>query len=143
MKYHFKIHKEGRGFWAECVELDGCATQGDDRPELELNMKEALNAFLSEPSGSKAIFPLPKKRVRGSRVVQVPVDPSVAFAFLLRSLRLKRGLTQSDAARLLGFKNLFSYQRLESARKANPELETLAKVRRVFPELSLDEILAV
>ncbi len=28
MKYHFKIHKEGKGFWAECLELEGCITQG-------------------------------------------------------------------------------------------------------------------
>jgi antitoxin HicB len=142
MKYHFKIHKEESGFWAECLELKGCRTQGDTAEELDYNMKEVLNLYLSEPPESKLIFPLPKKHVRGSGIVQVPVEPGVAFAFHLRRLRLKRGLTQKEAAKRLGFKNLFSYQRLESPKNANPALDTIAKVMRLFPELSVDEILA-
>ena len=34
MKYHFKIHKEKGGFWAECLELVGCSTQADTKDEL-------------------------------------------------------------------------------------------------------------
>lgn len=29
MPYHFKIYKESTGFWTECLELNGCYTQGD------------------------------------------------------------------------------------------------------------------
>jgi len=42
MYYHFKIHKEPDGYWAECIELEGCVTQGDSLDELQKNMEEAL-----------------------------------------------------------------------------------------------------
>jgi antitoxin HicB len=42
MKYHFKIHKEGKGFWAECIELSGCFTEADSKEELRKNMHEIL-----------------------------------------------------------------------------------------------------
>ena len=29
MKYHFKVHKGGKGYWAECIELVGCITEAD------------------------------------------------------------------------------------------------------------------
>ncbi len=35
MYYHFRIHGEEDGFWAECLELTGCDTEGDDLDELE------------------------------------------------------------------------------------------------------------
>ena len=46
MKYHFKVHKEEKGFWAECIELEGCCTQGDSKEELIENMKDALSIYL-------------------------------------------------------------------------------------------------
>lgn len=79
MKYHFKIHKEGTGFWAECLELDGCQTQGDSREHLQLMMEDVLIAFLN--------------------------------------------------------------QKLESGKTANPEPATLAKLKTVFPDLSVDAVL--
>jgi DNA-binding phage protein len=42
-------------------------------------------------------------------------------------------------AHRLGFKNLFSYQRLE--RKGNPSLSTMKKVKALFPEISIDFVL--
>lgn len=142
MKYHFKIQKEQTGYWAECIELIGCHTQADSMDDLKDNISEALNLFLSEPADSKTVFPLPKKKVRGSNVLSAKVDPRVAFAFHLRRLRLKHGLTQKETARRMGFKNLFSYQRLESAKTANPELATIIQIKRIFPEFSVDDVLA-
>ena len=56
MKYHFKVHKEkAKGFWAEGIELRGCRSQGDTLDDLEDNLKEALELFLSEPAHSKLI----------------------------------------------------------------------------------------
>ncbi len=49
MKYHFQIHKENKGFWAECIELKGCVTQGDTLEELCDNIEEALTLYLEEP----------------------------------------------------------------------------------------------
>lgn len=142
MKYHFKTHKENNGFWAECIELEGCYTQARSQAELRKNMAEALNLFLSEPSDSSVIFPLPKKSISGANMVSVAVEPKIAFAFYLRRARLKRGLTQKEVTKRLGLKNLYSYQRLENAKTANPELATIIQLRQVFPELSVDEVLA-
>jgi DNA-binding phage protein len=37
-------------------------------------------------------------------------------------------------------RNVYSYQRLE--RKSNPSLSTLMRVKRLFPEFSLDAVLS-
>jgi predicted RNase H-like HicB family nuclease len=48
MKYHFKIHSESAGYWAQCVELEGCQTQADSREELMENIQEVLKLFVLE-----------------------------------------------------------------------------------------------
>lgn len=52
MKYHFVVHEEGEGFWAQCIEIPGCFTQGDSKLELMKNMKEAINTAIVEPENS-------------------------------------------------------------------------------------------
>lgn len=136
MKYHFKIHKEGKGYWAECLELKGCVTQGDDLEDLKRNMKEVLDLYLDEPADSRAFFPLPKKRTPGRNVIEVAVHPQIALAVLLRRERLKKKWTQTAVADLLGMP-LYSYQRLENSKTANPEWKTLTKLLRLFPELDI------
>ncbi len=69
MKYHFKIHKEGSGYWAQGIELKGCITQGASFEELEINMRDALETYLDEPKDSKDIIPLPDSSVRLSKSV--------------------------------------------------------------------------
>ena len=143
MKYHFKIYKEGRGFWAECLELEGLQTQGSTKKELMMNMEEALNLYLDEPEDSKVIFPLPNQKIRkASNIVDVHVYPAVAFSFFLRNSRLKQKLTQNQVREKLGLKNIYSYQRLESSQTANPELKTIVALKRIFPEMDLEEIVA-
>ncbi len=142
MRYHFKIHKERKGYWAQCVELQGCRTQGGNLEELHRNMKEALNDFLDEPVASRLAFPPPRKRVPGRSVVEVEVAPRVALAAQLRGLRIKHQLSQKRAAALIGMKGLYSYQRLESSKTANPEFETLIRIKRAFPEFELDALIA-
>jgi len=42
------VHKaEEGGFWAEVPSLPGCATQGETLAELEANLREAIDAWLS------------------------------------------------------------------------------------------------
>lgn len=143
MVYHFKIHKESPGYWAECVELDGCQTQGATMEELKKNAAEALNLFLSEPEESGVLFPLPQRKTKkDSRILLVPVEPGVALSLMLKHLRAKRKLTQQKTAELLGFASIYSYQKLESPKTSNPELKTLKKLKGVFPELRLDELFA-
>ena len=102
-------------------------------------MAEALNLYLDEPASSKTLFPQPSPAPRGRHVVSVEVEPSVAFALQLRQSRLRSHLTQKEAARRLGLRSIYSYQRLE--RQANPSLATIKKVTTLFPDLSLDSVL--
>lgn len=142
MKYHFKVHKEGKGYWAECLESGGWLTQADTREELDYNMQEALNAVLDEPSDSDWIPPLPNPKLKGRNVVEVLVDPMIAMATTIRLHRLKGKLTQKQAAEKLGMKHVYQYQKLESGKTANPELRTLARLKALFPSLSIDAVLA-
>lgn len=138
MKYHFKIHKEKGGFWAQCLELPGCLTQADTMKELEVNMQEALNLYMEEPSDSKELAPLPDDSIKKTKnIMEVALDPLIAFAFLIRFFRIKHGFTQQQAAKKMGFDTLYSYQRLETKR-CNPSLKMLARIKKVYPEFSLD-----
>ena len=137
MKYHFKVHKEAAGFWGECIELTGCVSQGDTLGELTRNLKEALNLYLDEPEKSQVISPLPKGSMRGRNILEIEVDPQIALSMLVRTERLKRKWTQKTAATELGIP-LYSYQRLESSKTANPEWRTLIKLRKIFPGLNLN-----
>lgn len=137
MKYHFKIHKEKKGYWGECVELKGCVSQGKTLKDLEKNLKEALDLYLAEPETSRVIFPMPKKGVKGKNILEIDVDQQIALAFLVRTERLKKKLTQKEAAKRLGVP-LYSYQKLESAKTSNPEWKTIIKLRKVFPQLNLN-----
>ena len=140
MFFHFKVHQEDNGLWSECIELDGCYTQADDIDQLKINMHQALNLYLSEPENSQVIFPLPGKTTIKSNVYLVKVDSKVALSFLLRRNRILHELTQVQVAKKLGFKNIWSYQRLEKPSSANPTLSTLNKLQNIFPDLELNLI---
>ena len=95
MFYHFKIHKDNDGLWAECLELEGCQTQADSMDELQENMKEVLNLFLSEPIDSKMIFPMPnlKKMNANSRIIiakSLRKSPPISFSY--RQMKSKKPL---------------------------------------------------
>lgn len=107
MKYHFKVHKEGKFYWAQCIELEGCITQGKSLRELNQNMEEALNLYIQEPDDASDLAPLPRKSIRKSKsVVEVPIDPEIAFSFMVRYHRIKKHrLTQNQAAKKNGIRN--------------------------------------
>jgi predicted RNase H-like HicB family nuclease/DNA-binding XRE family transcriptional regulator len=143
MTYHFILHQEENGYWAECCELEGCVTQTDmgDSCEslgaLSLLCEEALNLYLEEPPDSKVIFPLPNKALHGKKnIIEAAVEPEIALAVLLRYYRANAHMTQKQAAEKLGMKNVYSYQRLE--KKSNPTLAIMKKIHAVFPEIPFD-----
>jgi predicted RNase H-like HicB family nuclease len=141
MKYHFKIHKEAKGFWAQCIELEGCVAQADSLEELKTNMQEALNLYLEEADYAQDLAAMPNNAITPKKnIIQIAVDPQIAFAFLVRYYRIKHKMTQREAAQKLGFPNIYSYQRLEM-KKCNPRLETIASLKKLFPEISVDYIL--
>ncbi len=139
MKYHFKVHKEGKFYWAQCLELEGCVTQGRNLKELNANMQEALNLYIQEPDDSTDLAVLPRSNVRKSKnIAEVSVDPEIAFAFMVRYHRIKKHrMTQNQAAKKMGFETIYSYQRLE-AKKCNPSLKMMTKIKRAFPDFSID-----
>lgn len=142
MKYHFKVHQEGRGFWAQCIELAGCVTEADSMDELQENMREALNLYIEEPEDSGELASLPDTSLHVTKsVVEIAVDPQIAFAFMVRYYRIKQGLTQQQAAKKMGFETIYSYQRLENKR-CNPSLKIITKLKKVFPDFSIDYALS-
>ncbi len=60
------------------------------------------------------------------------------FSIIVKILRLKKGLTQKEMAKKLNI-SLLPYQRIESGTN-NPTLKTILKIKKVFPELNLDEV---
>lgn len=140
MKYNFKIHKESKGYWAECIELEGCRTQGHNIEELKYNMSEVLNLYLAEDEDSVLVFPKPKK-IKSKNIIEVEVEPAVALAMSIRQERLKQGKTQTEMMRFLEIKNLSNYQRLENPKKANPEFKTLIALIKKLPHLDLARII--
>lgn len=142
MNYHFKIHKEKKGFWAECLEIPGCLTQGGNINQLQANMHEALSLMLDEPEDSKIIFPLPNSKFKRIKSVkEISVEPNIAFAFLLRRERIQKGLTQVQMKEKLHFKNLFSYQKLEMSKYANPTLKSLKRIKDALPDFPFQLLL--
>jgi predicted RNase H-like HicB family nuclease/DNA-binding XRE family transcriptional regulator len=139
MTYHFSVHKEAKGFWAECSELPGCLTQSETFDEIIKACEESLNLYLEEPKDSRMVFPLPNEALDSdSSLVKVSVEPEIALAVLLRHYRSNSKLTQKQMAEMLGMKNLYSYQRLE--KRSNPTLSIIKKIHTVFPDISLEKI---
>ncbi len=139
MKYHFLVHEENGKYWAECKELIGCLTQGENLEDLKQNAAIALNLFLDEPEDSKVIFALPKKNIQEDKnILEVKVEPQVAFSFLLRQTRIAKGLTQKAMAKELGIENIYSYQRLE--RRSNPTLAMVQKIKNIIPDFPIEAV---
>lgn len=137
MRYHFRIQKEKTGYSAQCIELKGCLTQGDSMEDLIANMEEALNLYIQEPEDSKELAPFPNKKIKTSKyVVEVSLGPTIAFSFMLRYHRIQDNLTQQEAAKKMGFNRVYEYQRLE--KEGNATIETISKVKKLFPEFSVD-----
>jgi predicted RNase H-like HicB family nuclease/DNA-binding XRE family transcriptional regulator len=142
MYYHFKVHKEGNGYWAECCELSHCQTETDgpgSREDLRKNCREVLNLYLDEPPASQKIMPMPDPALDSNhKLMRIEAEPQIAFSQMLRTSRLKAQLTQQQAAQLLNMKIVYSYQRLE--KRSNPTLALMTKVKNVFPDIQLQEL---
>ncbi|MDR0910954.1 MAG: type II toxin-antitoxin system HicB family antitoxin [Spirochaetaceae bacterium] len=146
MHYHFRVHDDSDGLWAECVELKGCFSCNDTSKGqttidvLKANCEEALECYLyTDEKDEKRQIPMPNTVLdKKSDLLQIQVEPKTTFSLLMRYYRTQAKLTQAKAAKLLGMKNLYSYQRLE--RKANPTLSTMQKIKDVFPDIPLEQV---
>ena len=139
MKYHFKVEAEDDGFYAFCIELEGCRSEGNTIEELQDNLQEALDLTLDEPAGSNYVFPLPDENTEESHdVISIPVDPQIAFALLVRQSRISKHWTQEQAQKALGLPNRTSYTRLE--KKGNPRLSTIEKVWEAYKDFPMGRV---
>jgi predicted RNase H-like HicB family nuclease len=137
MNYHFSVHKEDNGFWAECCELSGCVAEANTLEELKKECSDALNLYLEEPCDTKISFPLPENEFdKNKKLLSVAVEPEIALAVLLRYYRTNSKMTQKQVSEKLGMKNVYSYQRLE--KKSNPTLNIMKKIHLVFPEIRFE-----
>ncbi len=58
MKLKAIIHRADEGgFWAEVPALPGCVTQGDTMEELQTNLHEAIEGWLSVDADQEARLP--------------------------------------------------------------------------------------
>lgn len=139
MEYHFELHEEEDGsFWAECIELKGCLSDGETIDDLTFRLEDALNLYLNEPPGSNIVFPLPDKNLdQNKELLRITVKPNIAFALLVRHCRISHRLTLDQAQTQLGLKNRNSYVRLETP--GNPTIESISLVKKAFPEINLDD----
>jgi transcriptional regulator with XRE-family HTH domain len=56
--------------------------------------------------------------------------------------RLQNKLTLKEMAKILNYKNINTYAKLERAKTSNPELKTIAKIKSVFTDFPINLILA-
>lgn len=141
MKFRFRYKTEDDGhFSARCLDFFDSSATGATLEELKRNAAEALHADLTVPPNT-TIFPAPTRNAPSDSelpayVFAVPVRPGAAFALSLREIRTNRVLFQRQIAERLGV-NLSAYQRLEDPMRANPTLETVARIHKIFPKLDV------
>lgn len=78
--YNFLIHdcaEDGeKGYWAECLELNGCITQGETWEQVLKNCKEVLELFLDDNKNYPEPFKLKTDR---TDIVAIPVEIITEF----------------------------------------------------------------
>ena len=127
-----KYFRKDKVFLVEFPDLPGCHTFGETREEALAMAEEVLSAYLESIDLRKIKIPGPSS-LKGKDIVYVSPDSKTAFAVWMKLKRTGKGLTQKQAAELLGI-SFQSYQKFENPEKANPTLTTLKKIERLFDE---------
>ncbi|MBL7665628.1 MAG: helix-turn-helix transcriptional regulator [Bacteriovoracaceae bacterium] len=113
---------------------------------LEVLEKKGANYSEIHENGIYKIHSEKNKKIVGYGIENASIkiealnffEPLIKFSIMIKILRLKKGLTQIQAAKKLGI-SLLPYQRIESG-KNNPTLKTILRIKEVFPELKLDKV---
>jgi predicted RNase H-like HicB family nuclease len=141
MQYHFKhsISKDGN-YYAEGIEIKDCKAEADTLEELKEITKDLLDLYFDEDPDSKIFFPMPlKKEIKGKNIFTVEIDPNIMLAQTLRMLRLNQKLTIEEVTNKMGYKKIWDYLKFEK-NKVVPNFNTLIKLKKVYPELDLNEL---
>jgi antitoxin HicB len=128
LTYPAHIEKQDEGYLVSFPDLDNIMTYGVTIEEALHNAEEALNGCIESDFERNFAIPSPSTMPR-ENIYNIPVAPHIAVAIMLRSLRADR--PQVEVARQLNI-SYQVYQRLENPRKANPTVNTLEKIARVF-----------
>lgn len=144
MKYHFKYEADERGgYWGECLEIQGCLSEGNDIEDLKKNFKEALDLCLECALNDEEEFVLPfedNALNNKENILEISPDHYLILSNMLKYYRKKNMLSQKDVAQRMGYKNIWGYSKIEKGKYANIEFKTLVKIKSVFPELDLNRI---
>lgn len=117
-------------YLVEFPDLPGCLTDGTDLEDAKAMAKEALSGYLMSVIERGVEFN-PPSTVPGA--VMIEPEPSVVFAYWLRTRRAASGMTLTDVADKVGVKYQV-YQKLENPETANPTLKTMKRLEKVFGE---------
>lgn len=116
MRLEGKVWKEGK-FWIIEVPMLDVVTQGHTKKEAFLMIADAIESLVNKDDFKINVYPQKKE------YFEIDSNDLRTFcAFLLKRLRIKRGMTLADVAERLGSKSLNSYARYEQGR-AIPTIE--------------------
>ena len=141
MQYHFKYFTNNDGnYYAEGIEVKDCNAEADTLDELKEIIKDLLDLYFDEDPDSEIIFPMPlKKEIKEKNIFTVDIDPNIMLAQTLRMLRLNQKLTIEEVTNKMGYKKTWDYLKFEK-NKIVPNFNTLIKLKKVYPELDLNEL---
>jgi DNA-binding XRE family transcriptional regulator/predicted RNase H-like HicB family nuclease len=123
------VRREGRFITAEFPDCPGCQTFVERGETIEPMAAEALQGWLELSLSEREAPPRPTKaarKLRGGRVIAVPVPPRLSIKLTLRWARQDAGLSQAALAKLLGVTQQ-AIAKVEHP-DANPTLDTLLRV---------------
>lgn len=123
MRFEGKIVKSGE-FWHVEVPILGVMSQGETREEAYLMIADAIESLVNKAGFKVDVYP------GGGESFEVGAqDQATLHAFLLKRLRIRHGLTMSEAAKRLGAKSINAYARYEQG-KSVPSIETFDRLLR-------------
>lgn len=102
----------------------GLWTEGDNLEHAREMARECLSLYLED--GPKEV---PLKPEEGEEMVSP--DLATATALVVQAMRQRRGLSQAEAAKLIGVAQS-TYSRWENPEKCNATMDTLERIARAF-----------
>lgn len=131
MKFLGRIFKDGKHWLAEIPALD-VMTQGESREDVLFMVKDMVTLMVDERG-----FQVRVDHLSNNQIVVVATESPKLFGLLLQAQRTKSGLTQADAAKLLGFSSVNAYAAYEQGKRqptlsmAHTLLEAVSKIDRL------------
>lgn len=129
MQYVARVKKDGRHWGISFPDAEGCVTFAERKADVEATAAEALVSWLVAEMVTGQVPPVPRARMTAGAVL-VKVPTRLAVAVRLRQARAAAGLSQAELAERVGVSQQ-QVAKLESS-KANPSLDTLAKVAKAL-----------